>query len=757
MTSPAGTREARHELYKAVAIVHEQHCTQSEEKGMAHNSIGRCGICLDDFQEPRALPCLHSFCTACLEGLCRQEQTRCPECRKAFVVPSDGVQGFPINFYLLARNNPSQSMAQDFLKCSTCESNSVVYLRQDTLQLMCETCREQDTSESSTRSLSADLQENPVCAKHSKRITSYCSPCRVLLCSCCALEAHGDHSRLDINQMAENPRQNLIKEIDETRKKRLQVLDCVRSTTLVEQRLEQAREKARDSVRQVFAQMAQETERYKQALLLEMEAGFSRKLSALQEGKKEGESLLERASRLCSDAEQFLADSRALKLLTCGNDHLDVHCLRHQLEVAHHTLRDIESTAFGQGGATFVKHLEDMVDRLQQECLDSLLSTTQAYAPNCSLSALPHGALLPHKEYSVVLSCFSGLNTPVIADQMPLTVHLYHDSGKEGVVSAIVKKSQMVPDHDISFYFPTNGMYQLHVKVNGKHVKGSPSVFQVTSSCSQVSRLHRIISAPPIPSTYATLALSRAGDIAASNKTRKSVDLFDRDGHFVRRLGQGKLGEVGNGLTFDLYGNILVTDKGNRCIRKFTTSGHYLGKFGSYGSKAGHLINPSGLACHIDGTLYVTDVARDRIFVYSADGKLVREIGSYGNGPLHFQQPSSVAVGLNGHIFVADQGNNRIQVISQEGEFLHEIAKISSGQEAVKHPTHVSVTDEGIVLVSEEEAGRIQLFMTDGGFVRCLDGRSGFAIPSHPCATVATEDHKLFVISSSQMGIRVFV
>lgn len=757
MTSRAGTRQARHarDLYKAV--VHEQHCTESEEKGMAHISIGRCGICLDDFQEPRALPCLHSFCTACLEGLCRQEQTRCPECRKTFVIPSDGVQGFPINFYLLARSHTSQSTAQDVLKCSTCESHSVVYLRQDTLQLMCETCREQDSSESSTLSLSADLQEDPMCAKHSKRITSYCSPCRVLLCSCCALEAHGDHSRVDIDQMAENPRRHLINEIDETRKKRLQVLDCVRTAALVEERLEQARENARDSVRQAFAQMAQVTERYKQGLLREMEASFSRKLSALQEGKKEGESLLERASRLCSDAEKCLADSQALKLLTCGNDHLDVHCLRHQLEVARDTLGDIESTATGQGGAVFVKHLEDMVERLHQECLDPLLSTTRAYAPNCFLSALPHGALLPHKEYSVVLSCFSGLNTPVIADQMPLTVHLYHDSGKEGVVSAIVKKSQKVPDHDISFYFPANGVYQLHVKVDGKHVKGSPSVFQVASSSSQVSRLHRIISAPSIPSAYATLALSRAGDIAASNKTHKSVDLFDKDGHFVRRLGQGKLGEVGNGLTFDLFGNILVSDKGNRCIRKFTTGGHYLGKVGSYGSKTGQLINPSGLACHIDGTLYVTDVARDRIFVYSADGKLVREIGSYGNGPLHFQQPSSVAVGLNGHIFVADQGNNRIQVISQEGEFLHEITKSSSGQGAVTHPTHVSVTDEGMVLVSEEEAGRIQLFMTGGGFVRCLDGCSDFAIPSHPCATVATEDHKLFVISNSQMGIHVYV
>lgn len=726
---------------------------------MLENGIGRCGICLDDFKEPRALPCLHSFCTACLEDLCQQEQTRCPECRKAFVLPSDGVQGFPINFYLSARSHPPRSTSQDVLKCGACDSGPVVYLRQDTLhlQLICESCLEQDATKSSILSLSADLQEDPVCTKHNKHITGYCSPCRVLLCSRCAREAHSDHSRIDIEQIAEGRKQDLVDEIEETRKKRLQVLDCVRSATLVEERLEQARENTRDSVRQAFSQVAQVTEVYKQVVLREMEASFSRKLATLQESKKEGESLLENAATLCSEAEQYLADSRALKLLTCGVDHLGVHCLGHKLEVTRHTLGGIENTANGQGGAVFVKHLEDMVQRLQQECMDPLLSTTRAYAPNCFLGALPQGALLPYKEYSVVLSSFSGLNTPVIIDQTRLSVHLYHDNGKEGVVSAIVIKPQKAPNCDISFFFPTNGMYQLNIKVDGKHVKGSPSVLQVGSSCSQVSRLHHVISAPSGPSTYAALALSRAGDIAASNKTHTSVDLFDRNGHFVRRMGQGKLGEVGYGLTFDLYGNILVTDKGNKCVRKFTTSGQYLGKVGSYGSKIGQLIEPSGLACHIDGTIYVSDAARDRIFVYSAGGKLVREIGSYGSGPLHFQHPSSVAVGTSGHIFVADKGNNRIQVISQEGEFLHEISKSSSGQETVTHPAQVSVTDEGMVLVSEPEVGRIQLFTADGEFIRCLGDRSDFTMLSHPCAAAANDHHKLFVISSSQMGIHVYV
>ena len=44
-----------------------------------------CAVCLEQFKDPKVLPCLHSFCKICLEGLVDREgnawKLNCPSCR----------------------------------------------------------------------------------------------------------------------------------------------------------------------------------------------------------------------------------------------------------------------------------------------------------------------------------------------------------------------------------------------------------------------------------------------------------------------------------------------------------------------------------------------------------------------------------------------------------------------------------------------------------------------------------------------------
>lgn len=52
-----------------------------------------CAICLQPFDHPKALPCLHTFCEKCLEGYIRQHLQRfegskefpCPVCRQVSI------------------------------------------------------------------------------------------------------------------------------------------------------------------------------------------------------------------------------------------------------------------------------------------------------------------------------------------------------------------------------------------------------------------------------------------------------------------------------------------------------------------------------------------------------------------------------------------------------------------------------------------------------------------------------------------------
>ena len=45
----------------------------------------KCSICLDNFKNPKVLPCCHSFCLHCLEGAHERTKDKkiltCPQCK----------------------------------------------------------------------------------------------------------------------------------------------------------------------------------------------------------------------------------------------------------------------------------------------------------------------------------------------------------------------------------------------------------------------------------------------------------------------------------------------------------------------------------------------------------------------------------------------------------------------------------------------------------------------------------------------------
>ena len=72
----------------------------------------QCTVCLKALKDPRTLPCCHSFCKVCLEGVvktCRDKAPRyrpireipCPNCRTTFVLdPGKQIADMPRNHFI---------------------------------------------------------------------------------------------------------------------------------------------------------------------------------------------------------------------------------------------------------------------------------------------------------------------------------------------------------------------------------------------------------------------------------------------------------------------------------------------------------------------------------------------------------------------------------------------------------------------------------------------------------------------------------
>ena len=90
-----------------------------------------CSVCMTTFTEPKILPCLHTFCLHCLNGILRTSGRHdiipCPECRREVQVPSSGnLNDLPTNFRInsLLDVLAIKECHTAGVKCANCDKSS---------------------------------------------------------------------------------------------------------------------------------------------------------------------------------------------------------------------------------------------------------------------------------------------------------------------------------------------------------------------------------------------------------------------------------------------------------------------------------------------------------------------------------------------------------------------------------------------------------------------------------------------------------
>lgn len=99
----------------------------------------KCSVCLDMFQNPKLLPCSHTYCQLCVQKLVDQYPQRtsflCPQCKNIIAIPKDGAAGFPSNRYILDDLEELRKIMKEI--CGPCLES---FKRQVRATHICEKC-----------------------------------------------------------------------------------------------------------------------------------------------------------------------------------------------------------------------------------------------------------------------------------------------------------------------------------------------------------------------------------------------------------------------------------------------------------------------------------------------------------------------------------------------------------------------------------------------------------------------------------------
>ena len=286
------------------------------------DELTSCPICFERYVKPKYLPCVHTFCEACLQSYITKGQSerpagfKCPLCRK-FVpapgnpdMPSEWAALLPVNHFIESLMDRNNSKSAEKL-CQPCqkenESKIATTWCKDCMEAMCENCSKYHRRNSSTQFHQLDSIEQIAfdnltvssdilnCDEHNdKSIEFYCTEHDLPCCITCVTLFHrGCKSVNSISKAAFEFRKsteahNLMEKL---KRKQGELLDAVKRQTENLAEIEEDAKQISPEIVQFADDMIKHMQRLKTESL-DMLAEVKRKESrTLNEGKDRCENM----------------------------------------------------------------------------------------------------------------------------------------------------------------------------------------------------------------------------------------------------------------------------------------------------------------------------------------------------------------------------------------------------------------------------------------------------------------------------------
>ena len=291
-------------------------------------------------------------------------------------------------------------------------------------------------------------------------------------------------------------------------------------------------------------------------------------------------------------------------------------------------------------------------------------------------------------------------------------------------------------------YQPVNrGQHQLHIRINGKSIKGSPHTVVARPSLQSLGKPVRTIG--NVQSSWG-IAVNGKGEIVVAEWGRHCISVFTPDGHKIRSFGsqgsaQGQLCGP-RGMAVDRDDNIIVMDSGNNRVQKFTPEGKFLVTVGTKGSSALQFRCPTGVGINsMNERVYISDEGNG-IQILNKDLTYSSSFGDSGSGDGQFNYPYDIAFDSINKVYIVDSGNHRIQVFTTGGKFLRKFGTKGSGNGQLDLPYSIAIDGNDTVYVADGNNNRISIFTTQGQFLRSICSKGSYGKMKSPNGVAIDKD-----------------
>ena len=722
-----------------------------------------CSVCMSKYTDPKQLPCLHSFCLHCLNGIQRTSGRRdkfaCPECRQEFKVPDNGnLAALPTNFRInsLLDVLAIKECNTTGVKCGNCDNRSKeshycfqccafwcgecitfhngMKANKDHYALALEDFQDHDFENI--------LKRPTFCAipgHEKKEIEFFCNICEVAICNACALTNHDGHGKILLEQAA-NERKLRVKSAIESQRKRAQTKSS--KITKLDKSFSEVQEQAARVKRNV-QEYADSIHAAIEAKKLEIFEDVERRTEAsLQEIGKQKENFEEQARRHESeieDTETLLKRSTSAQLMR-PNELLDKILKKEKNQEDGSDRDDCPFQKFD-----FVKNhkLFDLVSAEQIGSLKTRAQLSSADGKGISEAIVGLEAQLVvttrNKKY---LSSYDNFDC--------VTLEISNRQGDKCAAEVQVQDNKD-GTYKIKYFAKETGTCSASVKVNGEHIRGSPFEVQV-----KPRQFRPVLSfGEQILKNPWGVAVNEQDEMAVSDTGNHKIHLFKSDGTYIRSFG-GKGAQHGqfawpSGIAY--HGdNIIVAEQLNHRVQVLSRQGGYLRHLGGK-ARLDHQLNfPTGLSIYSDGNIIVADRKNKLIKIFGADGQFLNKLGTEGS----FTEPDH-CIQHDNYLIVSDRGDHCVKLFDRKGNFLYKFGKKGNADGEFNTPDCLSMDKAGHLLVCDSGNHRIQVFDLSGKFVAKFGtegSRMGEFIELISAAVLS--DGKIAVSDHSNSRIQIF-